>query len=379
METPIKIDLQTLLGLIEDKKIEQVDLSHLDLTGLNFDGCQFTAVRFSDGERASEESVLKNISFRDCRFDRVSFDYLTFTNCDFDGKNTLFNRVSFKNCSVQKCRFRNATFQWCDFRYAEINQSTMEGTKIDFCDFYRAFFVGIVVMRNALISNSSLYYTYFDESVLLRKENLRDGRILQENKENYANFLTKWNEFGTGDRLSDQNRKADWSPDASLHNRFADAEDIFKTLNAFFQNKGFLADSNWAFVKGKKMERQHLWIEAYHKPHPWNKRIQYMLLGAWNFSSDVLFGYGESLGKMVRTYLLTVVIFAYFYYAAPGVSLASYFVAIVMSFKTMVAMSPDELQGVSPFVDFLNMLQTSLGILITGIFGFILGNKIRNQ
>ena len=30
-------------------------------------------------------------------------------------------------------------------------------------------------------------------------------------------------------------------------------------------------------------------------------------------------------------------------------------------------------------VDMLNVIQTTIGILLTGIFGFILGNKIRNQ
>ena len=30
-------------------------------------------------------------------------------------------------------------------------------------------------------------------------------------------------------------------------------------------------------------------------------------------------------------------------------------------------------------VDMLNVVQTTIGILLTGIFGFILGNKIRNQ
>ena len=33
----------------------------------------------------------------------------------------------------------------------------------------------------------------------------------------------------------------------------------------------------------------------------------------------------------------------------------------------------------SPLVDMLNVIQTTIGIILTGIFGFILGNKIRNQ
>lgn len=39
----------------------------------------------------------------------------------------------------------------------------------------------------------------------------------------------------------------------------------------------------------------------------------------------------------------------------------------------------DVIRDVSPLVDMLNVIQTTIGIILTGIFGFILGNKIRNQ
>ncbi len=45
----------------------------------------------------------------------------------------------------------------------------------------------------------------------------------------------------------------------------------------------------------------------------------------------------------------------------------------------MAGMDSDILRDVSPLVDMLNVIQTTIGIILTGIFGFILGNKIRNQ
>jgi hypothetical protein len=45
----------------------------------------------------------------------------------------------------------------------------------------------------------------------------------------------------------------------------------------------------------------------------------------------------------------------------------------------MAGMDSETIRGVSPLVDMLNVIQTTIGILLTGIFGFILGNKIRNQ
>ena len=56
-----------------------------------------------------------------------------------------------------------------------------------------------------------------------------------------------------------------------------------------------------------------------------------------------------------------------------------YIEALGISLKNMAGMDSDILREVSPIVDMLNLMQTTIGILLTGIFGFILGNKIRNQ
>ena len=109
------------------------------------------------------------------------------------------------------------------------------------------------------------------------------------------------------------------------------------------------------------------------------QKLKLFLQIFWNFISDAMFGYGESILKMIISYVVVIFIFAYFYYLIPEISLFTYDRAVEVSLKNMVAMSSDEVTGISPLVDFLNVLQTTIGILITGIFGFILGNKIRNQ
>ena len=84
-----------------------------------------------------------------------------------------------------------------------------------------------------------------------------------------------------------------------------------------------------------------------------------------------------SMFKMVMTYIVTVFLFAMFFCAE--VSPLKYLEALGISLKNMAGMDSDVLEGVSPLVDMLNLVQTTIGILLTGIFGFILGNKIRNQ
>ena len=294
---------------------------------------------------------------------------------DFSG--CSIERTSFKGCELVHCRFRNAKISWSDFRYAEIQHGTFEGAEIEFSDFYRAFIDGVVIFSGSSFSNCSLNKTYLGECAIIRKENLKDNRILQQNKEEYRKFLVDWHTYGTGERTNDINVKSDWSPDAAVEARWSDAEVIYKNLNALWAGKGYFADGNWAYVQGRKMERRRMIAELFNKSvKPVRKLINlwYILT---NVISDIFFGYGESMFKMVVTYILTVFCFAWVF--TENVSILEYTQALAISLKNMAGMDSETLRGISPLVDMLNVVQTTIGILLTGIFGFILGNKIRNQ
>uniref|UniRef100_UPI004025911A pentapeptide repeat-containing protein n=1 Tax=Candidatus Cryptobacteroides bacterium TaxID=3085639 RepID=UPI004025911A len=136
-------------------------------------------------------------------------DGVEFTSCKL-------RRVSFKGASLSRCRFRKADIAWCDFRYAHIEAGTFEDAKVDFCDFYRALFEGIVIFNHSIFSNCSFTKCYFGDSAVIRKGNLKDGRVLQQDKEAYRKFLCDWHDFGTGERQNDLNLRSDWSPEAAL-------------------------------------------------------------------------------------------------------------------------------------------------------------------
>ena len=190
---------------------------------------------------------LKNIDFKGCRVENVTFDECTLTECNFDGCG--MERVSFRKAVLRNCRFRRAKIAWSDFRYCEIERATFEEAEIRFCDLYRAMLTGIVIMRKARIGETSLYYAYFGEGVNIRRENIAGGRLLQQDLDAYRQFLIEWNTSGTGVRRNDRAEQSVWSPDAALHARWADAEEIYKNFNGLWTGIGFLRDANWAYVK----------------------------------------------------------------------------------------------------------------------------------
>ena len=322
------MEREELLKLIESKKVIGVDLSGQRLEKIDFTGC-------------------------------------------------CIERTSFKGCELVHCRFRNAKISWSDFRYAEIQHGTFEGAEIGFCDFYRAFIDGVVIFSGSSFSNCSLNKTYLGECAVIRKENLKDNKILQQNKEDYRKFLVDWHTYGTGERTNDINLKSDWSPDAAVEARWADAEVIYKNFNALWAGKGYFGDGNWAYVQGKKMERRRMISQLFNKSVKPVSKLTNLWHISTNVVSDILFGYGESMFKMIVTYVLTVFFFAWMF--TENVSILEYTQALAISLKNMAGMDSESIRGVSPLVDMLNVIQTTIGIILTGIFGFILGNKIRNQ
>lgn len=305
----------------------------------------------------------------------VDFSGERLEGVDFSG--CRLERVSFKQCELVHCRFRKSTILWSDFRYARIENGTFEEADIEFCDFYRALLDGVVIFTHSNIRNCSLNKTYFGDSAIIRRRNLVGGRILQQNFKEYERFLTEWNLYGTGERTNDVNIRSNWSASESLKGRWEEAEEIYKNFNALWTGRGFIADGNWAYVRGRRMERNRMFAELFKKKISVVRKVANVWNIVTNIFSDILFGYGESMTKMVVTYFFIVFLFAWMF--SSNVSLLEYTMALSVSLKNMAGMDSEVLHNVSPFVDILNVVQTTVGIILTGIFGFILGNKIRNQ
>ncbi|MCF8229690.1 MAG: pentapeptide repeat-containing protein [Bacteroidales bacterium] len=367
---------------IQSGSIRDANLSENNLKDIDFSGCTLENIIFSTSEKMR---IHRNLNFKGSKLINVRFDHASLISCNFDRLKkeneeitTEIKRCSFKNANLRSCRFRGSRIKWSDFRYAEIKNGTFESAAISFCDFYRAFFLGVVIFRKSHIEKCSLHYTHFDDSAGLGRENLKDLKILQEYKKDYRRFLEDWKTLGTGTRKNDMDQESAWEIEQSLKNRFEDAEGIYKFLNGFWTSRGLLGNANWAYVKGKRMERKNLWAQLRQQQFSLHS-FKLLFQVFWNGLKDLMFGYGESIRRMIISYIIVVFLFAYIFFSTPDTNLIDYLQAIKVSLKNMVAINSNQLQNVSPFIDMLNVVQTTVGILLTGIFGFILGNKIRNQ
>lgn len=310
----------------------------------------------------------------------IDFSHRTLENYDFDGRILL--NVSFQNSTLVNCRFRNACLYCCDMRYADINGGTFEKSDIWWCDLYRAYFQGVIRFANATISDTSINNAYFSGAALIRKMNFERKSLLQQNAGTYKAFLLLWDALRSyADKIKTDDRSSgEEKINQIINRRYEELELIFKNLSSTFGAVGFSNDSNWAYVQGKRAERKVLESkisvgDMFGRSACSQLKIVGKLCLNWLF--DKAFGYGESLIKISRTYLFIVLLFTFIYMYKCNIQ--DILQAFIISFKNMVGNSDELPLKENIFLSLLNVLQTTLGVLITGIFGFILGNKIRNQ
>lgn len=361
------MDKNAILEMIKNKHIEGVslNLTEIDVNNIDFSGCTIINVTFSCDELTNKKN--RSVKFKESRLNNVKFSNSVLYKLDFD--NAVLDKVSFRSSSIKKCRFRNTVVTYNDFRYSKIENSTFQSSKINFCDFYRARFIGNNIFIGSLIESCSIS-TYFEGSTF-RKENLANGRILQQEFKKYSDFLKKWHEV----RLNDTNEKATFNIDEGLNLRFEQAENIYRELSGMWNSKGFHSDANWAYIQAKRMERA-VSINKFKKDNK-NKLTNLSKIIS-NWIVDFSFGYGESVLKTIRTYVLIILLSTIFiYFVCP---LDSILTSLEWSFKNMVAQTPNEIINHKSFiVKLFSVLQSTIGVLLTGIFGFIIANKIRNQ
>ncbi|ETA67816.1 putative low-complexity protein [Methanolobus tindarius DSM 2278] len=345
---------------INIKELKKLKMSCCKINDVVFFKTELENIDFPDSEK---------ISFQGCQLVNCNFNNTKLKDCNFTTAKLIDCR--FENTKLSTCRFRGAAISKSNFKYAQINMVTFEDAKINCCDFYRASFLGVVVFRDCEMENSSLHYTLFADGAIIRRDNLKNDKILQQNNGIYKDFLE--------DARDKAVNKVGWDVKKSMSERFRDAEDIYRALSALWLSKGYMSDSNWAYVQARRMECEKLKLEL--KEIPKNERTSTKILikKIVIFQNELvgfLFGYGESLRKVAFTYLLIFVLFA----AAYFISLpdATFKEALALSFYSMLPSSL-ELSLSYSLTNVLITVQTTMSIILAGILGFVLANKIRCQ
>ena len=183
-----------------------------------------------------------------------------------------------------------------------------------------------------------------------------------------------------------------------LDGRYDEAKEAYLALKNNFAEIGRYRDESWAYVKERRMgkmmhhprlARKYYGEELPENPDAWRLWWFYIRHTAkWaidEFFFDQLCEYGESIPRTLRAMGVALAGFAILYWLlgavvdANGNPSSSWLHCLLYSGGAFTTFGVDTLRPANDWVRALSILESVVGIALTGLLGFVLGNRIRRS
>ncbi|KQT61301.1 hypothetical protein ASG54_24380 [Aureimonas sp. Leaf460] len=394
-----------------DARWQGVDFADVDMAGAHLSGADLSHANL-------KRAVMTDANGRLARLDDALIEEADFSDGDFGGasfRDAVAGQAIFRRAMLEDARFGGASM-----RFAELQEALLDGADFEGADGWGASFAGADADRTSFrkarldeadLSDANLTFSDFSGASLKRtrlaKSRLR-GAV-------FANATLSGTDL-TGADLSDTKLvRLDLSTCQLRHIRLAGAwiegcrirveqlggavgEEVagdyegakasYTALEANFASIGAKAEAGWAYKRGRKMGclgagakaraafRQRAWKTVFVSGYHW----------AADRFVEWLCDYGESMSRIVRAFVMLILVFAALYgisggLVPEGAPRATRNVVDLLSYSAlnMMTSNPPEigLSVVGRFANILVGLQGAIGIILMGLFGYILGNRIR--
>ena len=182
-----------------------------------------------------------------------------------------------------------------------------------------------------------------------------------------------------------------------LEGRYDEAKEAYLALKNNFAEIGRYRDESWAYVKerqmGKMMHHPRLARKYYGEGLPENPNvwqlgwfyIRHTTKWALDWIVEWTCGYGESVLRTLRAMVIALVSFAVLYRLlgavvdANGNPSSTWLHCLLYSGGAFTTFGVDTLRPANDWVRALSILESVVGIALTGLLGFVLGNRIRRS
>jgi hypothetical protein len=320
----------------------EIDLRGYGLSGLQLGGRVWRRLVFGRNHD-SEQAVLENVSF-----ERGTLEWCELVGVDLD-------HVSFEACRISDC----------DLRYATFRRVRMADVTLERCDLYRANMLHGTELQRArfrLISPPDVY----DGVTGLRWSSFCGSEtpaVIAESATEYASFLER----------TRQERQFDRPLDVALRERLENAAESFRTLSAYWDARGQFEDGGRAYSHSQRLLRQS--AGPFYSGRPFDP-VRW--LGLW--TADLVCGFGESLPRIFAALavvaLLPGMLLGLLGGASGGHGLGD---DLIFSVAHLTTTQVARIHASSRAVEAIGLVQSIMGIALLGLFGFVLGNKIRRS
>ncbi|MCJ2008603.1 pentapeptide repeat-containing protein [Methylobacterium sp. J-092] len=346
--------------------LEEADLGEADLSGTDFRGIVAGQASFREAmleDARFDDAALRFAKFPQALLDGANFSGADLWGADFTGADA--DDTSFKGARLDEADLSDVNLTHADFEGASLTKARLVGSRL----------------RGANLSNVKL------DGADLSGADLSETSLVRLNfvtcKLHHARFAGAWL---NGTRMRIEQLGGMVGEEAA--GDYAGAQASYLALEQNLKSIGSHDEASWAYKRGRRMGR----FEAGEKTRAaWTARDgRAFLRHGYRWTSDRfvewLCDYGESLSRIARAFAILIVVFAVLFGFAGGlipdgsteptrnaVDWLSY------SALNMMTANPPEI-GVKPIGRFTNLLvgiEGAAGIILMGLYGFVLGNRLR--
>jgi len=356
---------------LEAAKLQRAFLGGADLQGAHLRGADLRGAIL----------YLANLQEADLRGAKLQGALLR--EADLRGANLQGAKLQNANLLVaklQKANLGNAKLQGANLRL-----SNLQGSDLGAADFQGATLVSAKLqgasVRCANLEGALLSYSHLEKVDLFGAKSLEGAYF-------YNAFLddTRMRREQLGKAIGEE-----------LEGRYDKAKEAYLALKNNFAEIGRYRDESWAYVKerqmGKKMNHPRLARKFYGEELPenpdawrlWRFYLRHTAKWALHRIEEWACGYGESIPKTLRAMGVALVGFAILYRLlgavvdANGNPSSSCLHCLLYSGGAFTTFGVDTLRPANDWIRALSIFESVVGIALTGLLGFVLGNRIRRS
>jgi len=397
--------------------------------GINLEGANLR-------EANLESSNLQGADLVDANFQEANLKDANFQEANLEGAN--LREANLWSTSLQGAGLGKANLQWAyleganlqeayldaaDLRGATLRDANLQETNLPGAELQGAHLGGADLLE-ANLQYAQLYWASLPEAKL-QKADLRCAKLkgaylkganLQAAKLDFANLhganlryshLEKVDFFGAEslegayfynaflDNTRMRREQLGGAIGEELEGDYDIAKEAYLALKNNFAEIGRYRDESWAYVKERQMgkmmnhprlARKYYGEELPENPDAWRLAWFYARHTAkWaaDWVVEWTCGYGESVLRTLRAMVVALVGFAVLYRLlgavvdVSGNPSSSWLHCLLYSGGAFTTFGVDTLRPANDWIRALSILESVVGIALTGLLGFVLGNRIR--
>ncbi len=367
-------DLSDVMGRSADLShtvLEQVRFISADLGGADL-------AKASAGEADFSDAMLEDACFAGAHLRYATLAGALLDSADFTGADLWGVRAG--KAEADDACFRNARCDEADFTEADLTGADFSGASL------KKARLGGAKLRGARLDNAVLDGAHLDGADL---SNASLPRLnLQTCSLKHARLAGAWL-----DNTRLRVEQLGGAVGEEVARDYHAARDAYVVLQQNFRTIGNGDGASWAFRKGRLMGKLHERETALHgfRQREWRKMTRHGLGWLSDAFVEWLCDYGESLWRVMRAFATLIIGFALFYAATESLVRVSAgpageikrvtespFDLLVYSFLNMLSTSAPDigLRPVSPVFYLVTSMQGAVGIVLIGLFGYVLGNRM---